>query len=378
MDPLSPGCFQSSNQVQTFVLTVTSEPDYISSFPISSSSSAEATTQSHAPSLSAASLLTSLFGWSLVPPPPPLSRKSSSASLALVRTHSRASSVQNRTDSSRAGTPTPSELNIPTAQNTPTKGPIAHFATPLIGKGTTIDSAVTPFPFATTASSSRETPRQQDAMLQCRMCQRRIGLWAFTSSTSSRSNIPAEAQSNLSHTSTSRPQRQLNLLREHRSYCPYVVKSTPLASLPSSTPRSSFIITRTGTSSSIGEIQSSTSTFNLRRTTSLLSGASSLTHTNSLSFPIKHVSPELQDHNLVEGWRAVYNTLLRYGMSERSGSKALLPGNPVVSLGTGPEVEHEKTEDDVMTGVIELVEGVKRHGVRRTDFVRCLPVYNCL
>ena len=85
-----------------------------------------------------------------------------------------------------------------------------------------------------------------------------------------------------------------------------------------------------------------------------------------MSFPIKPRSSELQEHNLVEGWRAVYNTVLRYGMSERSRIMAATSGIPVSSLGTGRAAEHEKAEDDAMTGVIELVEGVKRHGVSDT------------
>ncbi|KAF8529869.1 C3HC zinc finger-like-domain-containing protein [Gautieria morchelliformis] len=350
----------SSNQVQTFVQTISSMP------------STEATTLSHTPPLSTADLLASLFGWSLVPSAPPLARKSSSASLTLARTHSRASSAPTRADS-REGTPIPGESTNLTSQNTPPNG----LGTPANGKGKPIDAS-TGAAAPSGVLLSRESPEQKDAMLQCRMCQRRIGLWAFLAPTSN-NHITAGSQLTTSQNTTNHPQRQLDLLREHRSYCPYVVRSTPLPPLPSyppspTTPRTSFNLSRTGTSSSVGEAQSSSSAFNLRRSTSLLPSTSSLVHTSSPSSAERPSPSELQDHNLVEGWRAVYNTVLRYGMSTRPRVRGTLSDGPVSAPSTEPAVANgEGAEDDAMSGVIELVEGVKRHGGKQLlSYVRSL------
>lgn len=88
--------------------------------------------------------------------------------------------------------------------------------------------------------------------------------------------------------------------------------------------------------------------------------------------------------NLVEGWRAVYNTVLRFGMSERFRvkEKAHGPesGGVVSESGLEPMREQAETnaEDDAMHGVIELVEDVKRHGVSGTIFsLVCLPAHIC-
>lgn len=349
------------NQVQAFVQAVSSVPEQGSSFP---STSTEGTAQLSNPSPSTASLLASLFGWSLVPPPP-LSRMSSSVSLTLARTHSRASSVPIYTGISRESTPTPGESTISMHQRTLKHS--APFGTPLNAKVQTANPPA--LPASPSVMSSREAPQQKDAMLQCQMCQRRIGLWAFGVSFTSPDSSSMNSPPALAQNTSARPQRQLDILREHRSYCPYVVKSTPLTSLPSypplpshqsqlSMPRSSFNLARNGTSSSASVAQNPTSAFNLRRTTLILSSVS--------SSATQAMSSEMQEHNLVEGWRAVYNTVLRFGMSERPRTMMHPSGDPLSSPGTEPVIEQgEKAEDDVMNGVIELVEGVKRHGVSK-------------
>ncbi|KAF8591049.1 zf-C3HC-domain-containing protein [Ramaria rubella] len=331
----------SLSQVQSFLQIVASVPPQANLLPPSNSSLQEPTPPS------TASLLTSLFGWSLVRPPPPVTRKSSSASLTLARTLS----VQSHAGPSRACTPSPGTSTAPTPFQTPVKTPSTPFGTPINGK------AVEP------SSPSREPISQKDAMLHCQMCQRRIGLWAF--STPGSGNSSSQPSSATPEPTNVRPQRQLDLLREHRSYCPYVVKSTPLASLPSypSPPpsRTSFGLARTGTSLSVGETPSFNFTSGLRRTASLLSGTSTSTshvRTGSLSSGAGLSSASLQETTLVEGWRAIYNTVLRYGMSERS--RVRMQHQP---QGPGSVVEgEEKGEDDAMNGVIELVEGVKQHG----------------
>ncbi|EKM78600.1 hypothetical protein AGABI1DRAFT_128887 [Agaricus bisporus var. burnettii JB137-S8] len=120
---------------------------------------------------------------------------------------------------------------------------------------------------------------KRDTLLQCALCQRRIGLWTFlpttatksTSTTGMDSPTPATPQQVV-------PQKQFDLLREHRSYCPYVVRSTAIPSIP---------------------VQP-------------MSGAT----TGSLSKLIQ--SP--QDGTL-EGWRVVLTIILRYGLGQKQSSE---------------------------------------------------------
>lgn len=79
----------------------------------------------------------------------------------------------------------------------------------------------------------------------------------------------------------------------------------------------------------------------------------------------------MQESELVEGWRAVYNTVMRYGMAERAGHLSRLSADGV-RRGVEPVLEdtdrEEENNDDAMTGVVELVENVKRNGVRGLFF----------
>nr|GAT60840.1 predicted protein [Mycena chlorophos] len=106
------------------------------------------------------------------------------------------------------------------------------------------------------------SPKRQVTTLQCALCQRRVGLWAFappaepSSPTGSQSRQPAT-------------RRQFDLHKEHRSYCPYVVRSTPLPSLPASTDTAS------------------------------------------------------PTDSVLEGWRAVLNVIRRYGLVQRQRAASL-------------------------------------------------------
>ncbi|KIJ52508.1 hypothetical protein M422DRAFT_64965 [Sphaerobolus stellatus SS14] len=339
----------TSNQVQSFTQTVLSVA--------APSNAPQSTVDTASTPPSTAALLTALFGWSLVPAPPPVERKSSAASLAFSRVQSRVVS--------REGTPGPS-LHSSALPTTPRASRVLPSAptTPSPSRASSAmgppSSPAIPFP---------HPPAQKDTMLQCKMCLRRLGIWAF---------LPSENQA----PSDARPQRQLDILREHRPTCPYVAKSTPLAILPApsttststSTPRTSFNLTRSSTLEEAASSSISTTKEGLRRTASFLSGlrpgTSTSSHARSGSMPTS-----LQDMNLVEGWRAVYSTVMRYGMAERAGrfsaESTRTGAQPIVET-----VEDElagRDNDDAMHGVIELVQDVKQHGGRQLlSYVRNL------
>ncbi|KAF8521818.1 hypothetical protein JB92DRAFT_2889433 [Gautieria morchelliformis] len=58
-------------------------------------------------------------------------------------------------------------------------------------------------------------------------CASAIGLSPFLAPNSN-NHITAGSQPTTSQSTTNHPKRQLDVLREHRSYCPYAVKSTPV------------------------------------------------------------------------------------------------------------------------------------------------------
>lgn len=147
--------------------------------------------------------------------------------------------------------------------------------------------------------------KRDTALLQCVLCQRRIGLWAFAPQPSTadepscteRRDLsgtdpameyvnaadPAAARPATSSSKKTATQRQFDLLKEHRSYCPYVVRSTVVPTLPVPPPPNS----------------SNPTNAHLRSNSSGL-------HANS------------QNTNLPqEGWRAVLTVVLRYGAGQR-------------------------------------------------------------
>ncbi|KAG8733964.1 hypothetical protein FRC11_014167 [Ceratobasidium sp. 423] len=75
----------------------------------------------------------------------------------------------------------------------------------------------------------------KDDMIQCILCQRRVGLWTFMPPVPPAQPAPApESQIGEStaltvvRTSPSPSPRLLDVLREHRTFCPYVIRTTPL------------------------------------------------------------------------------------------------------------------------------------------------------
>ncbi|KAK0495366.1 zf-C3HC-domain-containing protein [Armillaria luteobubalina] len=127
--------------------------------------------------------------------------------------------------------------------------------------------------------------RDSDTLLQCSLCQRRIGLWTFGL----------------------RPERPFDMLKEHRSYCPYVVRSTVIPILGPQT--------------------------QLMSQTSLVGGGA---------------------EGALEGWHAVVTVVLRYGMAQRSH----------LTSGRRPSETREvgESQREVDGGIEAMVEGVKARG----------------
>jgi hypothetical protein len=181
-------------------------------------------------------------------------------------------------------------------------------------------------------TSSPTTPDDKDFTLSCPLCQRRLGLWAFRSSPVSSEDqhaifnghggtngdtapcVPSSPPTR--HASlSSRPinPRPLDVVKEHRSFCPYVARSTPLPSFPSVMAKSSTAPAG-GTKSAAGG----------------------------------------PDETLVEGWRAVLSVVGRAGLGARRRRSDIF--GPLPSTDTVEE--GQETAD-----VDSMVESVKRGGV---------------
>ena len=248
------------------------------------------------PTFSQNATLASLFGWALVPSnsPEPLRRVST-------------------TINSSAPSPPP----LPSLSRAS--------SVPVLQASPRIDRHATPFRFH---MPSNLPAKPDSALLHCELCQRRIGLWAFTT------RIPAEIVDVDSATQTNGidtparpkkplPQRSFDLLKEHRSYCPYVVRSTFVPSLP--VPQTVDVSSR-----QFGSISNISNT--------------SLSHQNGAS-------------GALEGWRAILTVALRYGMVQRQRIEysLLTRGHPP------PEKVDEQSSMDV--DVKAMVAGVKSRGV---------------
>jgi hypothetical protein len=255
------------------------------------------------PEPSETAILVALFGWSPAPLPPPTPRLSShhrtaSASVvALSRSASVSSfrSFRDR-DESRATTPSASRAGTP--------APLTSGSGLGMGGGSAISGGGT---------------KPENAMLHCQLCQRRVGLWAFApkglpppafppSEASGTTTTPA-TDGPRSARAASQSQRQLDLLKEHRAYCPYLVRSTVIPSLPSA------------------------------------------------SAPDAAQAQE----DTLEGWRAVLAVLSRYGLGQRARTRRV-PSSISAALRAGAEeVAEEPMEVD---SVNAMVADVKKRGSR--------------
>lgn len=254
------------------------------------------------------SILASLFGWSLVPPTPP---KESSRRSGSIRPGSKTASPLATPSISRA-----SSVAQPSPQSSRHSTPAPVFTLPSV------------------------IPKPENALLQCNLCQRRIGLWGFITrpalATPEASTNSTDESRAVSATSPHRPirplpQRSFDLLKEHRSFCPYTVRSTVVPSLPVPPQVSS----RTSTSTSGHASTTSLSQFSLK----------------------SDGSPSM------EGWRAVLTVVLRYGMAQKQRVEYnfLMRRDTRSSIAESAE---EGTDEMEVDSVKAMVAGVKSRGVR--------------
>ncbi|KZT02602.1 zf-C3HC-domain-containing protein [Laetiporus sulphureus 93-53] len=256
------------------------------------------------PEPSETAVITSLFGWSVLPSSPSSERvrtsshSSSDSSAASSWAHSRTSSVA----SLRDGTSTLSPSRLHRSPQIPS--PIRSDGSP---------------PVAVPSLKPDTT------LLHCALCQRRIGLWAFISppQTNDHSNGPGATGNAAKAKAKMRPKRQLDVLREHRSYCPYVIRSTTVPSLPAQP-----------------------------------SGDAGHTTTPSTT---------VQVNEQIEGWRAVLTVVLRHGMARRqrlgairhTSTSRLGASNGAEATGSGIQAEEVQNQ---MNAVEAMVAGVKSRG----------------
>ncbi|KAH6913156.1 C3HC zinc finger-like-domain-containing protein [Coprinopsis sp. MPI-PUGE-AT-0042] len=300
-------------------------------------------------------VVASLFGWSIVPPAPaPTASTSLGDHLRRTSTTIGKSTAGSQTPArslSRAGTPSRGLLSTPLrpmsrpstprptlAPVTPARsrrssfGSISRAGSPALG--------MTPRPSTPLFRvPSSLIPKRENTLLHCQLCQRRIGLWAFVAAKDNEtgdadgdagvlsSPVPNDTLSAL-RPKKPLPQRQFDLLKEHRSYCPYVVKSTVVPSLPSYNP-------------------------NPNGTTPANNSANGLARLSASS---------LNPNAPMEGWRAVLTVLLRCGMAQRQRAENDVFGR-VASTGDAPSEETEETSSD-LDNVKAMMAGVKRQGPR--------------
>ncbi|KAI0779112.1 C3HC zinc finger-like-domain-containing protein, partial [Irpex lacteus] len=251
---------------------------------------------------STTAIITALFGWSIVPPPPAQQTRPTSISRAssLAPSSPQLSATPRRI--SRNSTPTPASASAPVHSG-------MHISRMSSLSRQVSSTSVVP-PSATNST-----------LLHCVLCQRRVGLWAFLPPAPLSSSASANGEGG-SEKEVQR--RQFDVLKEHRSYCPYVVRSTNVPSLP------------------IPPQQLSSSS------TSLLGTPGEL-----------------------EGWRAVLSVVLRYGAThgQRLGLGLNYSGRSSVDSvrgngGEGASVGGEGEGEREVDAVAAMVEGVKTRGGR--------------
>lgn len=305
------------------------DPEHEEESPVQHSSST-------LPPPSQTAILTALFGWSLPPTQLPSEQR--------LRTPS----------SSRSASVAPSAPATPNRTSGNHSQQVPDTPGPSRPSGLRFSSVVTDGLHRTETQKDRDS-----ALLYCALCQRKVGLWAFKSSppeiaipatptrnatSSEQPTVPA-TPSRAARRISQLPKRQLDLLKEHRSYCPYVARSTSIPSLPSYAPSASALATgsRPPTPS---------------RSNSLPSFNFSFTPRNAPPYP----APDPIDPSSVEGWRAVLTVVLRSGFSRRQRMKSLNFSRP------GAQSERNGQDDEdpdrmEVDGIHAMVEGAKAHGV---------------
>lgn len=147
-----------------------------------------------------------------------LERKASGS----VRSVTFAGSPQRRLGKGRENEPNPLS-SIESASGDDESTNASHEAEPIAPPRTSVSRRE--------GSGSSDGPGKDD-MLQCTLCQRRVGLWAFAPPlvapnppelVSGEPPVPTVVR-----TPPSPSPRSLDVLREHRTFCPYVIRTTPL------------------------------------------------------------------------------------------------------------------------------------------------------
>ncbi|KAJ6544769.1 zf-C3HC-domain-containing protein [Mycena vulgaris] len=233
------------------------------------------------PEPSETAVLTALFGWAPAPPAPERPRPSS-----LSRPSSRAPS--------RAGSP------FPSAAPRPSHSRASSLALPATSVSASTDASTSAAPgtpprqfLRRISTSALPASKRDTSLLHCALCQRRVGLWAFAPPPAEPSTPPALARPPI-------PQRHFDLLKEHRSFCPYVVRSTVVPSLPAP-------------------------------------------------------APAAPSAGVLEGWRAVLTVVLRYGLAQR---RRKLPEGGDAAM----DVDGDEAADADVGSVEAMVASVKTRG----------------
>ena len=273
----------STFSVRPGAVTTSTESDRTSPEPSSASDAGRETeTINIEPSETAA--LTALFGWTL---PPPIEVKTTSQrTTSVMPSLSRASSMVSFRNE-RSATP----QTAPSVSRRESVSP---------------ESISVQLPSASVSAARTPQQKRDASLLYCRMCQRRIGLWAFGPQAVEKEN---------------RPQRQFDLLKEHRSYCPYVVRATIIPSFP------------------------------------MPSGHNVVTNGSN-------GNGNLQDAP-VEGWRAMLSIVLKVKKRPfHRANRSMTTVGPVVVSGANGSTESFMNVDDMEVDSVEaMVEGVKKKGV---------------
>lgn len=128
-------------------------------------------------------------------------------------------------------------------------------------------------------STSTVTVPRDASLVHCILCQRRVGLWGYSRN---EATIPL-VQSKDSASASREHQKELDLVKEHRSYCPYIVCSSVVPSFSHSPAVDSL-------------------------------------------------------GNATEGWRAVLTVVQRYGLSQRQRISRFLPSDDLDSQVSSAEL----------------------------------------
>lgn len=395
---------QASSQVQALLSALSSvetsphastTPE--KSAPTSEDAALQQETAQTEPSQTAA--LIAVFGWSLVPP--------------IVEPRPITPSITRSSSISIAHAPAMSNATRRTSWNPSLSSSISEAGSPLRPSRIPLPRTATSITTRLQRQEASGTKRDE-SLIHCTLCQRRVGLWTFKNSeesttstttsttpttptasgstTSNPNENPAESTTGPSSrlpvrrpTQMPMTKRQFDLLKEHRSYCPYVVRSTTVPSLSAlSTPPSPS--GARSASASYSPSHSHPPRPTPSRTSSVSSFNFSFSPRNAPSYPGAGTGGALGDPNVVEGWRAVLAMVMRTGLGKRQRHRALMnvqgvdmrPGSAGsagdrsrASSGSSPVtpsagMDHEQTDDGIdveMDGIQAMVQDVKSRGV---------------